>query len=557
MHSPISDLDIEAQILPNKSLRSGSGTALTPIDLTAKDHPSLLTRFSESCSSSLGYVWHNITYYIDYAFDGLESYIERKYGGKISTEDSAALLLLTLSLFEGAFSSRVWISARAEFFISAIISVFTLMNDRRNFILKAREKARLQREFVRVLQKTSILVKAVQVRGRSSGKYTQLYSEEIPYLLERYWDSCSHMSVTMLDGSSYMLHNLYNIRNRYAQFNSLGIILSWCCVLINITFNLIKIFYPISYLADGFLYGAADNFTAEVVIDVSNVFSAMPLNGNYTFTKDCVDNGTFTGFVDVPYSPLSDPYARQADHAFTVLSGVPFRTICSWIIVLIIQQQITIRNACKKIAESLRLDYIGAVDARRMAIAIPDELPKILTGTKQIELGLIISKLERVIAEYNAQLAQDNTFYEGMVQAGQTFANGISAANDSRRQKLLATKNRLEANIRVMRQAQQAVEVSSPELALEINEACKLAVEHAQDLEDECSEQERRSNETVEMIEDDTPALFNQGQRTLLFGQPVSMQRNTADRGHLVNLHRRYPDSEIFQNASSPQGGKL
>lgn len=557
MHTPISDLDLEAQILPRSSSLHSHGVVLTRIDLTAQDHPSLLTRIAEGCSSSLGYVWHNITYYIDFAFDSLESYIERKYGGKISTEDSAALLLFTLSLFEGAFSSRVWISARAEFFISAIISVFTLMNDRRNFILKAREKAKLQREFVRVLQKTSILVKNVRVRGRSSGKYTLLSPKDIPYLLEGYWDDCSHMSVIMLDGNSYMLHNLYNIKNRYAQFNSLGIVLSWCCVLINITFNLIKIFFPISYLADGVLYGAADNFTAEVVIDVGNVFSAMPLNGNFSFTEECVDNGTFTGFVDVPYSPLSNTYARQADHAFTILSGVPFRTICSWIIVLIIQQQITIRNACKKIAESLRLDYIGAVDARRIAIAIPDELPRILTGTKQLELGLTISKLERIVAEYNARLAQDNTFYEGMVQAGQTFASGISAANDARRQQLLATKNRLEANIRVMRQAQQAVENSSPELAGEISRACELAVEHAQNLEDECSEQERRSNETAEVFfEEEIPALFNQGQRTMLFGQPVSMQQNTADRGHLVNLHRRYPDSEIFQSIS-PRGSKL
>lgn len=548
--------DLEAQSSSPNSPQHISRSELSTIDLTVYDRPSCSIKVIEGCSNSMSYMWHGLTYYIDCAFDNLESYIERKYGGKLSTEDSAALLLLTLSVFEGAFSSRVWISARAEFIISAIISIFTLMNDRRNYILKAREKAKLQREFVRILQKTDVLVKNIRVRGRSGGKYIEIAKADIANLLEKYWISCSHMLIEMQDGNQHILHNLYNIKNRYAQFNSVGVILSWCCVLINILFNFIKLFYPFSYLADGLLYGAAGNFTAQTTVDVSDVLSAMPMRGNYSFATGCVQNGTFNGWVDVPYSPLSDPYARRADHAFTILSGIPFRTICSWITVFLIKQHVTVRIASVKIAERIQADYFGAIDAQRMAIAIPEELPKVLTKTKQIELGLIISKLEEDVAEYNARLVQANTFYDGMAQAGEALASSISVANDARREQLLEAKNRLEANIRVMQQARQAVVESSPELAAQIEAECRIANVHARGLEEECAMQERSSNESAAMLEYELPEFFNHGRRPLLFGQPVTAQPTTTDRQHLINLHRRYPDSAVFKPVS-PRGGLL
>ncbi len=542
--------DIEAQLFAPQSPQTRSQSEPSIIDLTAHDSPSCITRVSEACSDSLGNIWHRLTYYIDFLFESLEAYIEHKYGGKLSTEDFAALLLLSLSLFEGAFSSRVWISARAEFFISAIISVFTLMNDRRNYIMKASVKASLQRDFVRILQQTNILVKKIYVRGRSKGTYIELSKFDIANILEKYWVSCSHMRVEMQDGSKHTLHNLYNIKNRYAQFNSVGIILSWCCVLINITFNIIKIFYPVSYLADGILHGTENNFSAQVTIDVSNVFSEMPLNGNFSFADYCQTNGTFDGFVDVPYSPLSNPYARRADHAFTILSGVPFRTICSWIIVFLIQQQLTVRIASKKIAERLQRDYFGAIDAQRMAIAIPHELPIVLSKTQLIHLALEIYTLSGVVAAYNARLAQENTFYHGMARAGEAFASGISAANDARRQQLLETKSRLEENIRVLQAAGQAVEADDPELAGQIKEECRLANAHARGLEDKCAEEEHSSNATRSTQDEGMPEL-NTGRRILLFGQPVNMQPTAEERQHLINLHNRYPDSTIFNSPRS------
>lgn len=397
-------IDINPQYLPEPSVHG--------MDLVFDDdNVSCCTNGTENLYKGVEHCWNKTTWLFNQGIKKIDAKIERGYGRKASSEDVASIMLFILSVIEAIFSARVWVSPRAEFGISAIITMLILMVDRKNYNEKFKELADLQLELLKTFCAMPELIEQVEVNRRSTGKCKTINNCNCAEHLINYWHLCSELNIKLRDGQEIRLYNLSNISSGYAQFSNGAIAASWLIAFVNIAFDLMETIIPKASLAHGSMADAQTNFAANFTLDLRNETFTIPISGNYTGT---CDDGMFDGKAHIEHSITSNPLYHTMDRVATVLGGVPYRSIANWITTYLLQQQISIRNFSKYLAETLEQKFADARINKTPAMDIPKELLAVLDKTNQEDLQNRIASLSGKIEEYNKALALEQGRQQGM-----------------------------------------------------------------------------------------------------------------------------------------------